>query len=239
MKTTLRGGCYVLDPFTPERGELTPLINAESGAKHLSQFVLDLGKGDVRSFAFRGADVVVFAVSGAAGAVIGGRGFEVPEHSGLHVRPGEALQLEPTGDFKALITVCPEAAAEEPDGQADVFNEDFPRRVVEIDPAKKEASGDRFYQVLVSTGIGSRNITQFLGEIPVSKAPSHHHLYEEALFVLEGEGFMWTEDLKGAVRPGSVIFLPRKQEHALECTSASGLRVAGHFYPTGSPAENY
>jgi len=239
VKTPLAGGCYVLDPFDPEANVLTPLIDGGSGAKHLSQYALCLNGKTTPVLSFGDSDVVVFAVSGAAAAVVSGRAFEVPEHAGLFIRPGEAFQLEPNGDFKALVTVCPEAVVNEPDSISDAFDDDFPRRVVEIDPAKKEAMGDRFYQVLVSTGVGSKNVTQFIGEIPVSKAPAHHHLYEEAIYVLDGEGFMWTEDQKAPVKPGSVIFLPRKQEHALECTSSSGLKVVGHFYPTGSPAENY
>ena len=80
---------------------------------------------------------------------------------------------------------------------------------------------------------------QFIGEIPIGKAPSHHHFYEEALYILEGEGLMWTEDKKTPVKAGSIIFLPARQEHSLECTSKDGLKIAGHFYPAGSPAENY
>ena len=57
--------------------------------------------------------------------------------------------------------------------------------------------------------------------------------------ILSGEGFMWTEGKRAAVRPGDIIFLPRKQIHSLECTAADGMRLMGAFYPSGSPAVNY
>ncbi|MCH8323218.1 MAG: cupin domain-containing protein [Proteobacteria bacterium] len=142
--------------------------------------------------------------------------------------------------IRILITVCPEGVgAKVLEEMPDNFDGNFPERVVEVDSSKKEAMGDRFFQVLVSKGVGSAQVTQFIGEIPLSKAPSHHHLYEEALYVLSGEGLMWTEDQNGAVKAGSIIFLPKRQQHSLECTSKSGLRIAGHFTPVGSPAENY
>ena len=46
-------------------------------------------------------------------------------------------------------------------------------------------------------------ITQFIGHIPTSKAAPHRHLYEEAIIVLYGEGYMWTEDSKAPVRAGT------------------------------------
>ena len=142
--------------------------------------------------------------------------------------------------IRILITVCPEGnGAKVLGAMPDNFDGGFPERVVEVDSSKKEAMGERFFQVLVSKGVGSAQVTQFIGEIPLSKAPSHFHLYEEALYVLSGEGLIGTEDQISAVKAGSIIFLPKRQQHSLECTSKSGLRVAGHFTPAGSPAENY
>jgi len=92
---------------------------------------------------------------------------------------------------------------------------------------------------LVDKRIGSNVITQFIGHIPPSKAASHRHLYEEAIIVLNGEGYMWTEDKKARVRAGDVIFLPRKQLHSLEATSADGIDVVGVICPGDNPSINY
>jgi quercetin dioxygenase-like cupin family protein len=82
-------------------------------------------------------------------------------------------------------------------------------------------------------------VTQFIGEIPESKAAHHRHLYEEAITVLSGEGFMWTDDTKTTIKAGDTIFLPLKQRHSLECTTRDGMRLVGLFYPSMSPAINY
>ncbi|UCG73877.1 MAG: cupin domain-containing protein, partial [Chromatiales bacterium] len=82
-------------------------------------------------------------------------------------------------------------------------------------------------------------VTQFIGEIPTSRAAHHRHLYEETITILNGEGFLWTDETKTPVRPGDTIFLPRKQHHSLECTTSDGMRLVGVFYPSMSPAINY
>jgi quercetin dioxygenase-like cupin family protein len=91
----------------------------------------------------------------------------------------------------------------------------------------------------VDKRIGSNVITQFIGHIPRSKAAPHRHLYEEAIIVLSGEGYMWTEDKKARVAAGDVIFLPRKQLHSLEATSADGIDVVGVICPGNNPSINY
>ena len=53
------------------------------------------------------------------------------------------------------------------------------------------------------------------------------------------EVVMWTDATKTVIHPGDTIFLPRKQSHSVECTSAEGMMIVGVFYPTMSPAINY
>ena len=101
------------------------------------------------------------------------------------------------------------------------------------------ATGERFYQLLVGKKMGSKQVTQFIGSIPKSKAPDHFHLYEEAITILKGRGYMWTGNQKTKVKKGSMIFLPRKQTHCLECTVDIGLKLMGTFYPSGSPTVSY
>ena len=119
------------------------------------------------------------------------------------------------------------------------FDGSVDSRVQGVEPALQQAMADRFYQVLLDTESHGTPITQFIGEIPKSRAAHHHHLYEETITVLSGEGYMWTDDTKTAVAPGDTIYLPRKQAHSLECTSERGMRLVGVFYPSMSPAINY
>jgi quercetin dioxygenase-like cupin family protein len=111
--------------------------------------------------------------------------------------------------------------------------------VVSVDEAQRRATGPRYFQLLVDKRIGSQVITQFIGHIPKSKAAPHRHLYEEAIIVLSGEGCMWTEDRKARVQAGDVIFLPRKQLHSLEATSADGIDVVGVICPGDNPSITY
>lgn len=142
-------------------------------------------------------------------------------------------------DVLALVTVAPGGAFRDVGEMPGNFDDKFPERAVRPDPQKRKEMGDRFYQVLAGKRQGASQLTQFIGEIPKSKAPAHHHNYEEALWVLAGEGRMWTGESSAEVKAGSIIYLPKGRKHSLECTSDPGLRVAGHFYPAGSPAENY
>ncbi len=91
------------------------------------------------------------------------------------------------------------------------FEAQYPQRDATIDPAQRHKMAERYYQMLVNREHGSTVVTQFIGNIPLSKAEPHRHLYEEALIFLNGAGVVWTEKTKTAVAAGDVLFLPRKQ----------------------------
>jgi mannose-6-phosphate isomerase-like protein (cupin superfamily) len=95
-------------------------------------------------------------------------------------------------------------------------------------------TADRWYRVLIDS-----EVTQFVGSIPPGRAPDHFHEYEEVLFILRGEGRMWTEARSTPIEYGSCIYLPRKQVHCVENTGTGELRLLGVFYPAGSPAVRY
>jgi len=138
------------------------------------------------------------------------------------------------------MTICPPCEAPQwHDAMPSAFRSEHPQRVVSARTQDRQATGDRFYQLMVDERVGCAAITQFIGHIPRSKAAPHRHLYEEAIIVLSGEGYMWTEDKKARVTAGDVIFLPRKQLHSLEATSADGIDVVGVICPGDNPSINY
>ena len=246
-KSELDGGCYVCTMDTAgltRRGNvrLGPAIDAADGAHFLSQWVMVVEPGQSGVLSFPGSDVVAFLPGGAVDVNISGHAFHAAPESGIFVSRGEALQVSNPGrtPVTLLLTVCPQCAGP---GWLERMPENFaggiPERVFGVDPSKREPMADRFYQVLNGAENGSRDVTQFIGEVPRSRAAAHRHLYEEAIMILSGEGYMWTENARAAVAPGDIIFLPRKQIHSLECTSATGMRLMGAFYPSGSPAVNY
>jgi mannose-6-phosphate isomerase-like protein (cupin superfamily) len=236
----LAGGCTVLEGVGALGPGVHELIGAASGARHLAQYLLVQRHNPPPILAFGKTEAVVFVLSGAARAVVSGQPFTLKRETGLSVRPGEAFQLTPEkGKLLALITICPELVGRDLPDMPAGFDAGYPARTAAAGPGARQAMGDRFYQVLISKPHGATGLTQFIGEIPKSKAPAHHHYYEEAICVLSGEGRMWTGDKSASLARGAVIFLPKGQEHSLECTSDPGLRVVGHFSPAGSPAENY
>lgn len=247
-KAILDGGCYVLTPAPEESREevggwlFLPLIGSADGAEHLSLFALETRSEPPRPLSFDGSEAIVFVRAGTGRIRIGDRRFKVNPETGVYIRAGEAFTAEPDDHtpLDLIVAVCP--LGPQPrfiESMQEDFNEEVGKRAISVDPARRESMADRFYQVLVGEATSSHLVTQFVGEIPRSRAAAHRHLYEEAIVILSGEGYMWTEDARARVAPGDVIFLPAKQLHSLECTNESGMRLMGVFYPAGSPAVNY
>ena len=162
--------------------------------------------------------------------------------SGIYIAPNEAMRINNQSErpVDVFAAVCPHAEA--PiirDHMPVAFDKEWPERRVAVDLDAKQAMGERYFQMLVDKSIGSDVVTQFIGEIPLSKAPPHRHLYEESLIILRGHGCMWTERKKAPVEAGDVIFLPRKQLHSLQCTHPGGMLVVGVIYPGDNPTINY
>jgi quercetin dioxygenase-like cupin family protein len=224
-------------------------FGVEEGTRKLSLYVVELDPGECEPIVLGNSEAALYVEGGAGSVDIGGRKFPLEAGCGAHVRAGEACALEASGPepLRLLIAVCPSLQHAPWDLQkkqsstahANGFDENYPGRVVQPDMQKRERTGDRWYKVMVGPAMGSRAVTQFIGMIPRSRAPEHYHLYEEVICVLSGSGQIWIGEESTAVRPGSLIFLPREQRHSLECTVDEGLVLVGMFYPAGSPAVNY
>jgi mannose-6-phosphate isomerase-like protein (cupin superfamily)/CDGSH-type Zn-finger protein len=245
-RARLNGTCYVVRPGLAEefrRGSLTYryLVTEALGALYQTQVLLETEGGASPVLAFGERDVILFVVAGEGAVNISGRSFAVRATDGVHIRPGEAMQFTPAeGEvLRVFALACPLGELTWPDAMPQNFDASYGERVVSVDAEQRTAMGSRYFQVLVDKRIGSKVITQFIGHIPRSKAAPHRHLYEEAIIVLSGEGCMWTEDRKVHVRAGDVIFLPRKQLHSLEATSADGIDVVGVICPGDNPSINY
>ena len=244
----LDGGCFVCTPARLPRDavgalNIVRLIDATSGATHQSLFLLELPAGAHSPvLSFPGREIALLVSGGRGRATVSGRPFDIVADAGLCVRPGEALALAADADaaltvFAAVgpLSAGPEILPAMPGG----FEAQWPARYVPVDGAARQSMGERFFQMLVDRHAGSTMLTQFIGEIPLSKAMPHRHLYEESLVVLRGHGWMWTESRKTEVHTGDVIFLPRRQLHSLQCSDPAGMFVAGVIYPGDNPAINY
>lgn len=244
-RAALDANCFVINPAnaaTIREGTLAlyPVIGPDDGARRLSQFAGAIAPGVAPIVQFAGSDTVVFVIEGQGTIEIGDRTFDLPSESGAYVRAGEAFRITAADAMRVNLTVCP--LGPQPsflDAMPPTFDETVPNRIEAVDPSKRAAMADRYYQVLVDGETQGTEVTQFIGHIPQSRAAHHRHLYEETLTILSGEGVMWTDTTRTPIGPGDTIFLPRKQSHSVECTSPDGMMLIGVFYPSMSPAINY
>jgi mannose-6-phosphate isomerase-like protein (cupin superfamily) len=111
-----------------------------------------------------------------------------------------------------------------------------------IDLAAEETRGataGRQFRLLATPEVGCASVTQFVGYIPIGRAPDHFHNYDEVVYVLEGEGALHMAGESVPLRSGSCIHFPARLVHAIENAGPGIMQVLGVFRPAGSPAEAY
>jgi mannose-6-phosphate isomerase-like protein (cupin superfamily) len=155
--------------------------------------------------------------------VIGELAHDVEPQSGVFIPAKTTFRVENTRSEPAVLVST--QSPSQPGGIT---------RIVKLADQRAMPTADRWYRVLIDS-----EVTQFVGSIPPGRAPDHFHEYEEVLFILRGEGRMWTEARSTPIEYGSCIYLPRKQVHCVENTGTGELRLLGVFYPAGSPAVRY
>jgi mannose-6-phosphate isomerase-like protein (cupin superfamily)/CDGSH-type Zn-finger protein len=246
----LDGQCYV---FSTAQATLTPrgslsycaVVTPALGALFQSQFYAELAGGTGGSSPVISADgrhTVLFVTEGKGDVEIGGRRFAVDPLTGVYVRPNEAYRVHNASPAPLKFFISNGPGSEDLTWLEEMpanFDEQHPERRASIDPSQRHKMAERYYQMLVNREQGSTVVTQFIGNIPLSKAEPHRHLYEEALIFLNGAGVVWTERTKTAVAAGDVLFLPRKQIHSVECTTPGGFDIVGVIYPGDNPSINY
>lgn len=245
-RAVLDGGCYVakLEQQPMQQSgtvRYASIIDASRGAQFQSLFYMEVSAGTSPYINFGDRDCVILISAGAGEIEIGGQVVAIAAEMGVYLRPAESFRVLNGGEnIHLYLAVCPLAQlpefSDEPKGG---FDTGFPTRTVTVDPDQRQSMADRFFQILVDKRIGSSVVTQFIGDVPLSKAAMHRHLYEESIVVLKGHGCLWTENGKTPVAPSDVIFLPRKQAHSLQCTDTGGMLLAGVIYPGDNPAINY
>ncbi|NNE39889.1 MAG: cupin domain-containing protein [Marinicaulis sp.] len=239
----LYGGAFALTPAPDDRcddGDLqwAALINAANGAANLHVFEFTIGQ-ETEWRVHDECDVVFFVASGAGAIEINGSRACLFSETGACVKRGEAFRFLPSETMYVIAAVSPGGGAFKKIARPSKTSIAINDRIVAVDPANRKSMADRFYQELVDHHAGAENITQFIGEVPKSRAAFHRHLYEEAIYIISGSGILWTRGSRTNVSAGDILYLPARQEHSLECTSDDGLRLMGVLYPSGSPAINY
>ncbi|HKV36136.1 MAG TPA: cupin domain-containing protein [Pyrinomonadaceae bacterium] len=214
MPVLLDGGCRVA---TMKEG-----IPCREGSL-ISMRVLEFGPGQSAELSNEDLDEVLFSLDQCR-LVIGEHTYELEPQSGVFIPAQKAFRVENPGTNSVYLV----------SSQAPRQERGIEPRIVRLADQRAMPTGDRWYRVLIDS-----EVTQFVGSIPPGRAPDHFHEYEEVLFILRGEGRMWTEARSTPIEAGSCIYLPRKQVHCVENTGAGELRLLGVFYPAGSPAVRY
>jgi mannose-6-phosphate isomerase-like protein (cupin superfamily) len=246
----LAGGCRV---YAPEDGQVSKngnwtsraVICRATGAKQVTQSVNDYQEGRSPAVVNPTAEEVLYVASGVGVCWIDGSAYDLRAGVAVYVPPGSVCSVK-NARAEALRIVsacCPEDLERRVGTGADTAGTSA-RATLAIHEDEREqiqAGQDRVFRYLVHTDLGCKQVTQFVGWIPTSKAPFHLHTYEEAIYILEGQGIL---HLKGHLNasefgPGSSIYLPDGVVHCLENPGPAPVRVLGIFHPSGSPGAAY
>ena len=227
-------------PAAAARRSRTPIC-LESGAQRLAQTIREYSRGRAQAHLQSAAEEVLYVVSGRGVCHIAGFRYPIEPGSGVYIPAGAAWSVEnPSDEPLVVVSVCcPEEPAQEVDEPAATPAGEPPRRVVHERDCEAIPAGDRQFKLLVDKHLGCRQVTQFVGFIPPSKAPFHSHTYEEAIYILEGTGIAHTEEESVEFGPGTSIYLPPGTRHCLENPGPAAVKLLGVFYPSGSPAARY
>jgi mannose-6-phosphate isomerase-like protein (cupin superfamily) len=210
--------------------DVTVTIDRSHGSERLAQRVVRCGPGRSGPRRLESTQELLYVESGRGTLHVAGAEHPLEPDMGAYVVSGEEYELENAGP-EELVVVVVEAPLEI--GTA-------------IDPARRtvryadrpvlRAGEDREFRYLVNQDVGCLDLTQFVGTIAPGRAPDHSHIYDEIVYVIEGEGILHLGGQKSVIGPGSAVHLPPLAEHCLENTGKGSMRVLGVFHPSGDPA---
>jgi mannose-6-phosphate isomerase-like protein (cupin superfamily) len=218
---------YVTSAADVASGEDRVVIDAGCGCERLEQRVQRVEPGGSSERTTGDRQEVLYVASGEGQLHLGGASYELAADTGAFLVPGDTYTVENAGpDDLTVVAVSAPCVSEE-------------RSQVTVRYADRDelpATPNRVFRLLVNEDFGCLDVTQFVGTIPPGRAPLHSHTYDECVYVVEGEGVLHLAGKDTPLGPGSCIHLPPLQEHCLENTGPTPMRILGVFHPSGSPA---
>jgi mannose-6-phosphate isomerase-like protein (cupin superfamily) len=211
-------------------------FHAENGCPALRQRIIHVEPGSTAGFPPASGDDVLFVLAGEGRMRLGADGDDhtlVPE-TGVYVQPGESYEI--VADGEATLEVLAVEVPDPPSGVA------LGERRVTLhlnDAEAQQATANREFRLVVTPEAGCPSATQFVGYIPVGRAPDHFHTYDEVLYILSGEGVLHIGDSHEPVAAGACIHFSPELVHSLESSGDEPMQVLGVFRPAGSPSEAY
>lgn len=204
-------------------------IDASTGSSRLEQRVVRFAPGRSGERVNDDRHEILYVVSGSGTVSVDGEEHALEPETGAYIVAGERYTVDNPGP-DALVVVSVLAPAEQPaDGRRRVT-------VRYADQTTLRATEARRFRYLVSQETGCPDVTQFVGTIDPSREGMHSHVYDEVLYVLEGEGVVHFQDSSTPIASGSCIHLPPLSLHILENSGNGPMRVLGVFHPSGDPA---
>jgi mannose-6-phosphate isomerase-like protein (cupin superfamily) len=201
-------------------------IDSACGCERLEQRVLRFAPGRSEERETGERQEVMYAASGRGTLHVGGDAHVLEAGTGAFLVPGDRYEIENPGpDNLVLVSVT---APCESSRRSHVTVNYADRPVLPATP-------NREFRFLVNEDAGCLDVTQFVGLIPPGRAAMHSHTYDEVVYVIEGEGVLHLGGRETALGPGSCIHLPPLEEHCLENTGPTPMRVLGVFHPSGDP----
>jgi mannose-6-phosphate isomerase-like protein (cupin superfamily) len=177
-----------------------------------------------------GEDEVLYVLAGSGRATIAGQPTSLSVGTAVFVAAGSSWQIDDADGLELLSVLIHDPLPADGSTHA----------VVTLDAVESgPATAGRQFRLLATPELGCRSVTQFVGIIPVVRAPDHFHRYEEVVYVLEGEGMLHIDGESAPLRAGTCVHLPAGIVHCLENVGPGEMRVLGVFRPAGSPAEAY
>lgn len=237
--------------FNPDEGARTTRgtwtsisrIGRATGAKEVSQSINLYEKGHSPAVMNALSEEVLYVVSGEGRCHVNGFSYDLAPDTGVFIPPRSEYSVE-NADATPLMIVsalCPEDPNRTiENGGARAASGKKPELTVHAAQREKlPATAGREFCFMVDKDLGCQQVTQFVGWIPPSAAPFHHHEYEEVIYILDGNGILHVGQESVPFETGSSIYLPVRVPHCLENPGPLAMRVLGVFYPSGSPAAAY
>jgi mannose-6-phosphate isomerase-like protein (cupin superfamily) len=205
-------------------------IDSSNGSSVLELHLARYGPGRSSPRTLEGIQEIMYTTSGSGSLTVGGESHELEPGTAAYLTAGESYEVDNPGpeDLVIVSATAPQSAAEVQVPTA--------RTVRYAEQPTLPASGDREFRYLVTDEVGCRDATQFYGVIAPGRAPDHSHVYDEVIYVLEGEGVLHGGGEDRPVSAGSCIHLPPFFVHSLENSGDTPMRIVATFHPSGDPA---
>lgn len=211
--------------------EVRTTFHPGNGCERLEQRILRVGPGRSDERRLEEHQEILYVVSGRGELQLDGTRHRLEPDMGVFIARGETYTIEPD-EVLTLVSVITPADDDSAKGARKVT-------VRSADQPELDASSVRTFRYLVNEDAGCADVTQFLGIVQPSKAPFHHHPYDEVGYIVEGEGVAHIDGEATPLRAGSCFHLAPRQPHCVENSGSGPMRILGVFHPSGSPAVAY